>query len=73
MYDDFESILKRLTDNKNDEPNTKKYQDHIVCSYDYKLTYADEQNSRPYKTYFGEDTTIRFINEMMNESGYYCR
>ena len=34
MYADFEGV----TDNKNDGPNTKKYQDHIVCSHGHKLT-----------------------------------
>ena len=38
MYADFEGILKPVTDNKNDGPNTKKYQDHIVCSHGHKLT-----------------------------------
>ena len=29
-------MLKPATDNKNDRPNNKKYQDHIVCSYGYE-------------------------------------
>ena len=60
-----------MTDNKNDGPNNKNHQDPIVCSYGYKLICVDEQYSRPYKTYSGENTTNRFINEM-NESEYCC-
>ena len=38
LYADFEGILKPVTDNKNDGPNTKKYQDHILCCHGHKLT-----------------------------------
>ena len=45
----------------NFDPSTKKYQDHIVCSYRYKLVCVDEQYSKPYKTYFVEDAIDTFF------------
>ena len=42
-------------------PNTKKYQDNIVCSYCYKLKCVAEQYSKPYKIYFGEETIDKFF------------
>ena len=41
--------------------NTKKYQDRIVCSYCYKLIWADEKYIKPYKTDFGEDAIDMFF------------
>lgn len=37
IYLDFESILNPATDNKNDGPNTEKYQKHIAFSYGYEF------------------------------------
>ena len=36
IYADIENTLKPATGNKNYSLNTKKYQDHIVCSYTHK-------------------------------------
>ena len=33
----------------------KKYQEHIVFSYEYKLVCVDDKISKPFKTYFGKD------------------
>ena len=51
-------------------PKTKKYQDHIVCSYGYKLICVDERYNKPYKTYFGEDAFDKFINYMIKARKY---
>ena len=59
-----------LADNADFGPNTKKYQDHIVCRYGYKLMCADEWYSKPYKTYFGEDVIDKLSNDMIKESEY---
>ena len=37
------------TDDSSYDPNTKKYQDHIICSYGYKLIRVNGQCSKPYK------------------------
>ena len=60
IYGDFECISKLSTDNMNAGWNTKKYQDHAVWCYSYKLICVDDQYSKPYKTYFGEDAVDRF-------------
>ena len=52
IYTVYKSILKPATDNNKDGTNTEKYQDHIVCSYSYKLIYVDKQFSRSHKSYF---------------------
>ena len=70
IYDDFQYVLIPSTDNIDFGPNSKKYQDHIVCSYSYKLICADDQYSKPDKTYFGEDAIDKFLNDMMKESEY---
>ena len=59
-----------LTDNIDFGPNTKKYQDHIVCSYSYKLVCVDDQYSKLDKSYFGEDAIDKFLNDMIKESKY---
>ena len=34
--------LVTSTDNSYNGPNTKKYQEHVICSYSYKLKCLDE-------------------------------
>ena len=43
IYAGFENIFKPANKNKNNGSSTKKYQNHIVCSYGYKLIHADDQ------------------------------
>ena len=57
----FEYVLIPSPDNINFGPNTKKHQNHIVCSYGYKLLSVDERYSKPYKTYFGKDAIDKFL------------
>ena len=68
MYGDFECVLIPLTDNIDFGPNSKKYQDHIVCSYGYKLIYVDERYIKPFKTYIGKDVIDKFLNDMIKKS-----
>ena len=58
------------TDNIDFGPNTEKCQDHIVCSFNFKVIHVDERYSKPYKTYFGEDAIENFLNEMVKEKEY---
>ena len=64
--------LKILTDNNDDGPNTKKYQDYI-CGYGYKLKCVYEQYNKPYKTYFSDDGIDKFVIGMVRESEYCSR
>ena len=73
IYGDFECVLMPLTDNIDFGPNTKKYKDHIVCSYSYKLVCVDDQYSKLDRSYFGEDAIDKFLNDMIKESKYCSR
>ena len=61
-------VLRPSTDNIDFGPNIKKYQDHIVFSYDYKLVCVDDWCSKLYKTYLGGDAIDKFLNYMIKES-----
>ena len=69
-YADFESILVP-EDNGKQNPNesyTNKYQKHIACSYGYKLICVDDEFSKPFKSYLGEDAIYNFISSLIEES-----
>ena len=48
IYADFESMLAPENNGKQDphESYTNTYQEHVACSYSYKLLYADDQLSQ---------------------------
>ena len=75
IYADFESFLISEK-NGNQNPNTShtnKYQNHLGHSYDYKLVWADDQFSKRFNSYLGQDTVHKFITSMVKESKYYSR
>ena len=51
----------------------KKYPDHTVCSYDYKLICVDGWYSKPYKIYYDEEAVDKFWNDLIKESEYYFK
>ena len=58
IYADFENILVP-EENGNQNPDlfyTNKYQNHVPCSYRYKLVCVNDKPSEPFKSYLGEDT-----------------
>ena len=58
-------------DNGKENPNEcylNKYQKHVV--YRYKLVCVDDEFSKSFKSYLGEDAIYSFINSMMEESKY---
>ena len=44
----------------------KKYQDHIRCSFAYKLVCVDDKFSKPIVLYKGENAAYKFMNMSMN-------
>ena len=73
IYADFESILVS-EDNGKQNPNVSyinKYQKHVACSYGYKLVCVDDEFSKSFKSYLGEDFVYNFISSMIEE-GKYC-
>ena len=70
IYCDFKYVLIPSTGIIDSSPSTKKYHDHIVCSYGYKLTCADKRDSKPYKIYFCKYVIGNFFNDMIKGSEY---
>ena len=72
IFADFESILvPDGNEMQNPEQSyTNKYQNHIACSYHYKLLWVDVKFSKPFKSCFGEDAVYNYINSMVEESKY---
>ena len=54
-----------------EESSTNKYQKHTPCNYGYKLVCIDDNFSKIFKTYLGEDAVYNFVNSMIEESKYY--
>ena len=72
MIYDFESILVP-GDNEKQNPEvsfTNKYQNHVDCSYSYKLVCADDKFSKPFKRYLDEDVAYNFINTLIKKSKF---
>ena len=72
-YTDFESILVPENNGKEnpDESYTNKYQNHDGCSFGFKLVCVDDQISKPFKSYLGQDTVHKFIINMVEASKYF--
>ena len=72
IYADFESILvPEDTGNQYpEEPYTNKYQQHVACSYGYKLASVDDTFCKTFKSYISEDAVYQFINSMIKEIKY---
>ena len=72
IYVDFENILVP-EDNKKQNINesyTNKYQNHVACSYGFKLVCVDDKFSKPFKSYLDEDAIYSFITSKIEESKY---
>ena len=67
IYPDFECNLEKIHANKrgNDTSYTKKYQDHIPCSFAYKFVCIDDNFSKPVVFYRGEDAVYKFIEAIL--------
>ena len=74
IYADFECILKSCDvgiDNKC-LSYTKKYQDHVPCSFAYKFVCVDDKYSKDLALYRGKNAVFKFIEMILKEYGY-CR
>ena len=67
-HSDFDSPLKKLQINDRDKSTsyTEKYQDHIPCSFAYKV----DKFSKPAVLYRGKNTVNRFIEAILEEYDY---
>ena len=75
IYADFECIFKKVDGDIIDANNgsyPKKYQDHVLCSFAYKVVCVDNKFSKKIVLYRGKDAVNKFIKSILNEHNY-CR
>ena len=71
IYADFECILKGVkSSDKNNGSYTKKYQDHIPCSFAYKVVCVDNKFSKRVVLYRRKNVVYRFIEAILEEYDY---
>ena len=69
IYADFECNLKKVKCNEGSY--TEKYQDHIPCSFDYKIVCIDDKFTKPTIIYRGEIAAYEFIKAILKYK--YCK
>ena len=52
-------------------PAQKKYQDHLTCSFAYKVVCVDDRFTKPFVVYRGENAADEFIKAILKEYKYY--
>ena len=68
IYADFESKLKGVEIFEGSY--SKKYQDHIPCSFDYKVVYIDDKFTKPLVVFRGKNAAYEFIKAIIKEYEY---
>ena len=75
IYADFECILKKVDGNVECSSNssyTRKIQDHVSCSFAYKVVCVDNKFSKKIVLYREKDAVNKFIKSILSEYNY-CR
>ena len=74
IYADFECLLKSVDMGINNDcfSCTAKYQDHIPCSFAYKLVCVNEKFSKNIVLYRGKNAIFKFVQSIFKEYDY-CR
>ena len=71
IYADFECILKGVKNSdKCNSSYTEKYQDHVHCSFAYKVVCIDNRFSKGVVLYRGQNGAYRFIEAILKEYDY---
>ena len=75
IYADFECILrptlsKRVKSSDKNVSYTEKYQDHIPCSFAYKVVCVDNKFSKDVVLYRGKNAAYKFIEAILKEYNY---
>ena len=71
MINDFECIFKKVKSNvKNNGSYTEKYQDHVPCSFAYKVVCVDNKFSKKDVLYRGKNAVYKFIAAILEEYDY---
>ena len=68
IYADFECNLKSVKSYEGFY--LKKYQDHISCSFAYKLVCVDDEFTKPIVVFKGENAAYEFIKAILKEYQY---
>ena len=68
IYADFECNLKKVKCNEGSY--TEKYQDHIPCSFVYKIVCIDDKFTKPNIIYRSENTAYELIKAFLEEYKY---
>ena len=55
----------------NEGSSTERYQDHLSCSFCYKVICVDEKFTKPIAVYRGENAAYKFIGGFFEEFDYY--
>ena len=48
----------------------KKYQDHVPCSFDYKVVCIDDRFSKPIVVFRGGNAAYEFVNGILDKYDY---
>ena len=70
IHADFECNLRSVE--SYESSYTKKYQDHVPCSFAYKVVCVDDRFTKPIVVYRGENAAYEFIKAILKEYKY-CR
>ena len=68
IYADFECNLESVESYEGSYP--KKYQDHIPCSFAYKIVCTDDRFSKPIVVITGENIAYEFIKALLKKYEY---
>ena len=68
IYSDFECNLKNVECYEG--TYTRKYHEHVPCSYAYKVVCIDDRFSKPIVVYRGENAAYKFIKAILEERKY---
>ena len=72
IYADFECLLKEIVSGIHNDcfSYATRYQDHIPCSFAYKLVCLDDKYSKDIVLYRGKNAVYKFIQSIFNEYSY---
>ena len=72
IYADFECLLKNVDIGINNDcfSYTTKYQDHIPCSFAYKLVCIDDKYSKDIVLYRAKNAVYKLIQSIFSEYSY---
>ena len=68
IYADFECVDSDIINN--DISYTRKYQDHVPCSFAYKVVCTDNKYSKDVVLYRRKDTVVKSIKSFLKEYDY---